>query len=106
MSGHVDQVVQVVSLQVCHGFTDMRLTGLTISDQKMVVKKGSIAINGVSLTVNAVNGADFSVMLVPHTLMQTNLALLREKDEVNLEFDIIARMIVSQCELYQDNKVI
>ncbi len=58
---------------------------------RYVAPKGSICIDGVSLTVNRVRGADFEVNLIPHTLKVTTLARLKPGTEVNLEADLIAR---------------
>jgi riboflavin synthase len=58
---------------------------------KYVARKGSIAVNGVSLTVNEVEGAEFQVNLIPHTLAASNLGDLGAGDEVNLEVDMLAR---------------
>jgi riboflavin synthase len=60
---------------------------------KYVARKGSIAVNGVSLTVNAVKGAEFDVNLIPHTLTATNLGALRLGDRVNFEVDLLARYV-------------
>ena len=59
--------------------------------QRYLARKGSVALDGVSLTVNEVGGADFAVNLVPHTLAATTLAALRPGVQVNLEIDIMAR---------------
>ncbi|HXH64579.1 MAG TPA: hypothetical protein VNH42_03600, partial [Mariprofundaceae bacterium] len=56
-----------------------------------VVTKGSVTVNGVSLTVNAVDKYRFSVNLIPHTLQHTNLGGMRAGDRVNLETDILGR---------------
>ena len=58
-----------------------------------IAKKGSVAINGVSLTVTEVKGSVFSVALIPYTLEHTNLGLFGVGDEVNIEVDIVARYI-------------
>ena len=58
-----------------------------------IAKKGSITINGVSLTVNAVTHRDFSINLIPHTVAMTNLKHLRPGSMVNLEIDLIARYV-------------
>ncbi len=58
---------------------------------RYVAPKGSICIDGVSLTVNRVRGADFEVTLIPHTLKVTTLARLKPGTEVNLEADLVAR---------------
>jgi riboflavin synthase len=60
---------------------------------RFIAPKGSIAIDGVSLTVNEVDGARFSVNLIPHTLAVTTLKSLAEGDAVNLEIDLIARYV-------------
>ena len=58
---------------------------------KYVAPKGSICIDGVSLTVNRVRGVEFEVNLIPHTRSVTTLGRLRVRDRVNLEVDMIAR---------------
>jgi riboflavin synthase len=60
---------------------------------RFVASKGSIAIDGVSLTVNGVDGRHFSVNLIPHTLAVTTLGALRAGARVNLEIDLIARYV-------------
>ena len=60
---------------------------------KYIAIKGSITINGVSLTINQVSGNEFSVNLIPHTLTMTNLKNLRAGSRVNLEVDLIARYV-------------
>ena len=58
-----------------------------------IAKKGSITVNGVSLTVNRVDGRDFSINLIPHTVAMTNLKHLKAGSRVNLEIDLIARYV-------------
>jgi len=60
---------------------------------KYIAAKGSICVNGISLTVNALNGAIFELNIVPHTLDETTLSSAQAGDEVNLEVDIIARYL-------------
>ena len=60
---------------------------------RYVSRKGSVCLDGVSLTVNAVNGTRFSVCLIPHTLEITTLGQLQSGDSVNLEVDLIARYL-------------
>ena len=60
---------------------------------RYVARKGSVTIDGVSLTVNEVDGARFSVCLIPHTLEVTTLGMLRSGDAVNIEVDLIARYL-------------
>lgn len=58
---------------------------------RFIAPKGSAALDGVSLTVNAVEGDTFSVLVIPHTLQVTTFGALRQGDEVNLEIDTLAR---------------
>ena len=92
VSGHVDGVGEVVE------FTDLGESWkLEVRApqalSKYIALKGSITINGVSLTINEVNGNEFSVNLIPHTLTMTNLKNLRAGSRVNLEVDLIARYV-------------
>jgi riboflavin synthase len=60
---------------------------------RYIARKGSIAINGVSLTVNVVTTDTLAVNLIPHTLAATNLKELKQGDRVNLEIDLVARYV-------------
>jgi riboflavin synthase len=60
---------------------------------RYVAFKGSIAVNGISLTVAEVSQKSFAVWIIPHTRTQTNLAVARPDDLVNLEFDLIAKYL-------------
>ena len=92
VSGHVDGVGAVTRFEPAGG---NRLLAVAAPRElaKYIARKGSIAVNGVSLTVNAVNGAEFVVNLIPHTLAATNLGELRVRDKVNLEVDMLARYV-------------
>ena len=92
VSGHVDGVGTVARFEAVG---DNRLLAVAAPRElaKYIARKGSVAINGVSLTVNAVNGADFEVNLVPHTLQATNLNGLAVGARVNLEVDMLARYV-------------
>ena len=92
VQGHVDGTAQVVALE--EKGPDLRIDiALPREFARYVVYKGSIAINGASLTVSAVNPADFSVCVIPHTLEHTNLGDLEAGNLVNLEFDILAKYV-------------
>lgn len=90
VSGHVDGVGKVCRLEPAG---DNRLLAIAAPAElaKYIARKGSIAVNGVSLTVNAAGGSEFVVNLIPHTLQATNLRELRVGDGVNLEADLLAR---------------
>jgi riboflavin synthase len=94
VSGHVDGTGKVRRI-VDHG--EARELQFLAPDEvrPFLAAKGSVAVDGVSLTVNAVHGAEFAVMIIPHTLGGTTLAALRPGDEVNLEADVVARYVAA-----------
>jgi riboflavin synthase len=92
VSGHVDGIGEVDSVYTEGVSTRLKIKAMTHL-MKYIAKKGSICINGVSLTVNSVVGNIFDVNIVPHTLSSTTLGGLSEKSKVNLEIDIIARHV-------------
>ena len=65
------------------------------SFSKYLIEKGSIAINGVSLTISKTTQNKFEVNIIPHTLKSTNLKELKEKDLVNIEFDIFSKYLIN-----------
>ncbi|MDR2195270.1 MAG: riboflavin synthase [Gallionellaceae bacterium] len=92
VSGHVDGVGEVVAFDDLGESWRLRVRAPE-SLAKYIANKGSITINGVSLTVNHVDGAAFEVNLIPHTLAMTTLKELCAGTKVNLEIDLIARYI-------------
>ena len=92
VSGHVDTVAKVISITV-EG--DSKLLKFEISKQfsKYIIYKGSIAVNGVSLTVVSCGKEFFNVSLIPHTLLHTNLNQLKIGSKVNIEVDLIAKYL-------------
>jgi riboflavin synthase len=95
VSGHVDGVGTVVGLDPVGDGTGS--STLTVEAPgalaRYIASKGSIAVDGVSLTVNAVDGARFAVNLIPHTLAVTTLGQLASGRPVNLEVDLVARYV-------------
>ncbi len=92
VSGHVDGVGQVISI-TADGRSWRYVFALPEALARYVSAKGSITINGVSLTVNGVTQDQFDVNLVPHTLKETTLGDLVVGSSVNLEVDVIARYL-------------
>ena len=92
VSGHVDGVGDVLRFDPVG---DNRLLEIRAPQAlaKYIARKGSITVNGVSLTTNAVHGATFTINLIPHTLEMTTLGRLQAGDRVNLEIDLIARYV-------------
>lgn len=92
VTGHVDGVGEVIRFEQVGESWLLRVTAPAALG-KYIARKGSITINGVSLTVNAIAGADFEVNLIPHTLEVTTLKHLERGGWVNLEVDLIARYV-------------
>ena len=92
VSGHVDGVGEVKRFEA-QGDNRLLVIAAPSELAKYVARKGSVAVNGASLTVNEVNGAEFSANLIPHTLNASNLGALKSGDRVNLEADMLARYV-------------
>ena len=92
VSGHIDGVAEIVSIS-----GDARSTRLKIAAPpdlaRYIARKGSVALDGVSLTVNEVDGATFGVNIIPHTQTVTTLGKLAAGARVNLEVDQVARYV-------------
>ena len=92
VSGHVDGVGSVVSRRESGRSIQFRFR-TPDALARYVAGKGSICVDGVSLTVNVVDGAEFEVNIVPHTLAETTLGKLEAGSPVNLEVDVLARYL-------------
>jgi len=92
VSGHVDGVGTVTAVKPVDANLEI-LVRFPAELGRYIARKGSIAINGVSLTVNVVTTDTFAVNLIPHTLAATNLKDLKQGDRVNLEIDLVARYV-------------
>ncbi len=100
VTGHVEQSITVSSIKKHDAFTEVHFSNLPKEAQRFLVKKGSVTINGVSLTVNEVENESFSIMLIPHTLERTNLSALKTGQRVNVEWDYMAKLVDKQISLY------
>jgi riboflavin synthase len=90
VSGHIDCVGRILEKRSSGpGF----LMGVSVDSGHYLVEKGSIAVDGVSLTINRVQGDKFWVMIIPHTLQITGLTEKKINDRVNVEFDLIGKYI-------------
>jgi riboflavin synthase len=90
VAGHVDGMAKVVARE---DMTEMARFTLRAPHElaRFIAPKGSVALDGVSLTVNAVKGDEFTVLIIPHTLNVTTFGALKAGDEINLEVDTMAR---------------
>ncbi len=97
VSGHVDGVGEIVSISQAGGSRVFRFAAPEAL-ARFIAPKGSVALNGVSLTVNAVDGCRFEVNIIPHTLAVTTFGQARAGDAVNVEIDMLARYVARLAE--------
>lgn len=94
VQGHVDGVADVLEVEPGEGGATLRIR-MPAGIEPYVVDKGSIAVDGVSLTVASVDDGAFTVALIPHTLAATTLGTVGPGDRVNLEVDVLAKYVES-----------
>ncbi len=92
VQGHVDGVGEVASVEQ-DGFASRLRISAGHEIMRYLASKGSIAVNGVSLTISGLDDKSFEVSLIPETLTRTNLGLLRPQEKVNLEVDMLAKYV-------------
>jgi riboflavin synthase len=97
VAGHVDGVGRVLSAEPDHGSVRWRFA-VPDALARFIAPKGSVAVNGVSLTVNEVDGVMFGVNIIPHTAEVTTFGTLAPGDDVNIEIDTVARYIARMRE--------
>ncbi len=101
VQGHVDTVGKIQKV-TSDGFSKVFSV---LCDTKYIVEKGSITLNGVSLTVSNVEDGLFEVSLIPHTLKNTTFQFLKEGDFLNVEYDILAKYI-EKLTFFKDNNFV
>jgi len=92
VTGHVDDIAKVIKKKELSEYVLFQIKP-PFELMKYVAKKGSVCIDGVSLTVNDTYASFFELLLIPHTLEVTTLRYLKESNSVNLEIDLIARYL-------------
>jgi riboflavin synthase len=92
VSGHVDCLATVSSRKELGNYTVFSFS-LAKEQDRFIIEKGSIAIDGVSLTVNSCSSGLFSVSIIPHTLKETTLGALRAGSKVNIEVDVVGKYV-------------
>jgi riboflavin synthase len=98
--GHVDTRGTCTSVKEVHGSWIFRFS-YPSTFAALLVEKGSIAINGVSLTVFDVTDDDFSVTIIPYTFSHTNIQAINPGNQVNLEFDILGKYVNRNLEIFR-----
>ncbi len=102
VSGHVDSAGKLVSVENLSEFCNMTFE-IPSENSKYIVYKGSVAVNGVSLTVAKAENNKFTVAVIPHTYQNTNLSKLKTGDFVNIETDILGKYVEKMLSV-RDNK--
>lgn len=97
VSGHVDGLAVIEDIR-SSGISKVFTFSVPNNLAKYIAEKGSVTLNGVSLTVNAVNGNQFSVNIIPHSFEKTTFSDLSKGDKVNIEIDMLARYISRMLE--------
>ena len=95
--GHVDSIGKITGITPYGEHTEFKIQ---IPDEykHLIVEKGSIAIDGISLTINSIENSTISINIIPHTIENTNLKYRKVGDSVNIEFDIIGKYVWSMLE--------
>ena len=104
VSGHVDAIGTINSKQQDEIAWRIRI-GLAKDKLKYVLHKGSIAIDGISLTVTAVSKTEFEVAIIPHTLQNTTLGFKKNGEQVNIETDILGKYVERFLQFKEPNKL-
>ncbi len=92
VSGHVDGIGEIISRKT-DGRSERFVIRAPDALARYIAEKGSICVDGISLTVNGISGAEFELNIVPHTLVETTMSEFKPGTRVNLEVDIIARYL-------------
>ncbi len=93
VSGHIDGTARLRRSSRVKGSLELVFSYSQMGWKKFLIPKGSIAVNGVSLTLNEISSSFFTINVIPHTLEKTNLKLLKSGERVNIELDLIAKYL-------------
>lgn len=99
VSGHVDTKATITMINGIDGYIAMDLSGFKDEAMLYLIPKGSITVEGVSLTINSVSNKSIQLMLIPHTLLLTTLGTLQIGQQVNIEFDYLTRIVAHQLRI-------
>ena len=98
VSGHIDTVVEIVSIKTDGECLNIVIQ-MTEAMRPFIVQKGSITVDGVSLTVNNITDSTIDLMIIPHTFKNTTMKYYKEGQTVNIELDYIAKYIVNMSNI-------
>ncbi|MBM5787371.1 MAG: riboflavin synthase [Candidatus Fonsibacter sp.] len=96
VQGHVDTTIKVLNVDSSNKKSWIIFFNIPKKFKKFLIEKGSIAINGISLTIAKIFNDKFKVVIIPHTLQNTNLLKLQKNNYVNVEIDLIAKTLLKK----------
>ena len=96
VQGHVDTTIKVLNINTNNSKSWTIFFNIPQKFRKFLIEKGSIAINGISLTIAKIFANKFKVVIIPHTLQNTNLLKLQKNNYVNVEIDLIAKTLLKK----------
>jgi len=105
LQGHVDTTLRILELYETNNHWFLRIE-LPSEFSPFVVEKGSIGVDGISLTVNYVDDRSFSINVIPHTYQNTNLRFKKVGALVNVEFDIVGKYVINYLRLNSKDSVL
>lgn len=94
--GHVNTIATVSNKKMLDEYLELKINGFSPLEQQYLIPKGSITLDGVSLTINKIDKDEITLMIVPHTLDNTTIPLLERGKKLNIEFDYIASIVAHQ----------
>lgn len=95
VTGHVDKSSEILDKTVSNSWTILKVE-LKKDDRKFIIDKGSVTLNGVSLTISKINEISFEVSLIPQTISHTNLKDFEKGNKLNVEFDLIGKYVLNK----------
>lgn len=99
VSGHIDTTALITDLKVFEEYQEVTVGDFGIPSAMFLIAKGSITLDGISLTINTVTDSTIKLMLVPHTLAKTTFGQLRVGQRINIEFDYLTRIVAHQLRI-------
>ncbi|MBA2711827.1 MAG: riboflavin synthase [Tatlockia sp.] len=99
VSGHIDTTACLKIKNTIGDYVEMTIGDFALPANMYLLPKGSICLDGVSLTINTVNADDIKLMLIPHTLAETTLGQLETGQRLNVEFDYLTRIVAHQLKI-------
>lgn len=99
VSGHVDTTARLKAMTKTGDYVELLIGDFPALASLYLLPKGSITLDGISLTINAVDEGNIRLMLVPHTLAQTTLGLIELGQHLNVEFDYLTRIVAHQLKI-------